>query len=193
MLACRFASWSCLVVFLPLQLARAQFPPPPASPDPFAAGTWTAQITTQYINAHLVAAHNQFIGGAAGGSYYFAKRLAVVADFPVDYIGQNDGRDTVAGGFTLLGRWHFLEDGKLTLFLDAGAGCLMAGDRVPPGGTNFNFTPQAGIGATYELNDNTFLIGGCRVLHLSNAGIDGLRNPSINEAIEGYVGLTFKL
>ncbi|HTW95487.1 MAG TPA: acyloxyacyl hydrolase [Tepidisphaeraceae bacterium] len=181
------------MVFLPVQLARAQFPPQPASPDLFAAGTWTAQFTTQYVNAHLIGAHDQFVGGAAGVGYYFTNRFALVADVPVDYVGQNQGADTVAVGFTLLGRWHFLQDGKFSMYLDAGAGALLAGNRVPPGGTNFNFTPQAGLGATYELKDDLFLIGGVRVLHLSNAGIDGIRNPSINETVEGYVGLTFKL
>jgi Lipid A 3-O-deacylase (PagL) len=62
-----------------------------------------------------------------------------------------------------------------------------------PDGTNFNFTPQFGLGATYQLSDNTFLIGGARLFHLSNAGIDPGVNPSINLAIEGYVGLLFKL
>ncbi|HUB27417.1 MAG TPA: hypothetical protein VL992_18470 [Tepidisphaeraceae bacterium] len=42
------------------------------------------------------------------------------------------------------------------------------------------------------MNDKLFFIGGARAFHLSNAGIDRGRNPSINEAVQGYLGLGFK-
>ena len=69
-----------------------------------------------------------------------------------------------------------------------------ADHRVPPGGTNFNFIEEFGVGATYRLSDNCYFIGGVRYFHLSNAHLHGAdENPSLN-GMGYYVGLmwTFK-
>ena len=69
---------------------------------------------------------------------------------------------------------------------------MEANHRVPPTGTDFNFTIQTGLGATVNLWDNVELLSGIRYLHLSNAHQEGPnRNPSINAAAV-YVGLMFK-
>jgi len=172
--------------------AAAQTTQAGAPADPFSAGTWTIQVTAQGIAEASDDHEDQLYGGAIGTSYYVFDNIAAVLDFPLDYVSQSNSHDAVIGGFTLLARWHFLEGGKWSIFADGGAGAMIADQRVPRNGTNFNFTPQAGLGITYELRDNVFLLGGARAFHLSNAGIDR-RNPGINIATEGYVGLLFKL
>ena len=181
-------------LLLSATFASAQTTQPSTSPtDPFPAGTWTLNLTSQYVNGCPGGRHDQFFGGAFGASYYLFDRFAIIGDLPFYYIDQREGADAVAGGFELLARWHFATIDKLTLYIDGGAGMLLADNRVPVDGTNFNFTPQFGLGATYQLSDDLFLESGARIYHLSNAGIDPGVNPSINYALEGYVGLLFKL
>ncbi|MGA2230872.1 MAG: acyloxyacyl hydrolase [Tepidisphaeraceae bacterium] len=152
----------------------------------------TLDITGQYVAQVTDHRRDQLWGGSIGGSYYLFDRTAVVAQIPFYNADQTGGARSFAGGITLLARYHFLEIGRLSLFADGGAGALLADNRVPPDGTNFNFTPQVGLGLTWRINDRLDLIGGSRFFHLSNAGIDGDKNPSINGAIEGYAGLMWR-
>lgn len=108
-------------------------------------------------------------------------------------MGQSARPNTFGGGFDVLTRWHFLEHGPLTLYADGGAGMLFTTREVPRGGTHVNFTPQIGLGATWQLNDQTYLFGGARYWHLSNAGMDGRqRNPSIDGSVMAYFGVGWR-
>ena len=52
---------------------------------------------------------------------------------------------------------------------------------------------RAGIGLTYKLDESTYLFGGARYFHLSNARLEGIEhNPQMN-GVEFYVGLMFPL
>jgi hypothetical protein len=84
--------------------------------------------------------------------------------------------------------------GSWTLFADVGIGVLLATDNTPSGGTGFNFTPRAGVGGTWRLNDEGVrLQAGVRWHHISNARINGeTRNPD-RDGIMGYVALQFPL
>lgn len=102
------------------------------------------------------------------------------------------GDDAGAGNFNLVFKWHFLDEGDWSLFVDAGAGVILSTDEVPPGGTGFNFTPRAGLGATFRLGDspNRLLIG-ARWQHISNARIEGDdSNPGRDSAMV-YAGVMF--
>ncbi len=59
----------------------------------------------------------------------------------------------------------------------------------PFGGTTFNFTPQAGFGASWEIAANTRLLTGVRWYHISNARTSD-NNPGL-DSILFYIGATF--
>src|SRR5882724_10046948 len=136
--------------------------PEPWYAEQFPRGTWTVQLDGAFVRARTNPRFEQFTGGHIGVGNYFRDRLSINADVPVYWVNQT-GPSTAAGGFDLLARWHFFERDHLSLFLDGGAGLLVADRDVPRGGTHFNFTPQIGIGATWLLDEHTYLIGGARL------------------------------
>jgi hypothetical protein len=185
---------ACIIALMWMTANAASAQTASASPatELFSRGYRTLDFTGQYIQEVTNKRDDQLAGGSVGLSYYLFDRTAVVVQVPF-YDVERSGPDTVAGGFTLLARYHFLEVDQWSLFIDGGAGALLAGSKVPAGGTNFNFTPQTGLGFTYRLNNNLDLIAGTHFFHLSNAGLDGgNHNPGINGAMEGYAGLMFK-
>jgi hypothetical protein len=160
-------------------------------PRPFSAGTWGMQLTASYISELSHGQREQLWAPSVGISAYVADRLAITGELPIYFIDQQAGDAAVAAGFNLLLRYHFYERGPLSFFIDGGAGVFVGDKRVPRDGTNFNFTPQVGLGVTYYLGDSVYLIGGARAWHLSNAGIRGNpRNPSVDFAIQTYMGVT---
>lgn len=101
-------------------------------------------------------------------------------------------QDTGGANFNLLFRWHFLQGDDWTIYGDAGAGLLLAGEEVPETGTNFNFTPQAGIGGTLSIGgDGARLMGGLRWHHISNARIKGEDHNPGRDSVMLYVGVSF--
>lgn len=92
-------------------------------------------------------------------------------------------------GFNLMGRWHFLNYGKWSMYGDIAGGIFYLNQDFPDNGTHFNFTYQAGVGMTLGLFDNVSLIGGVKFVHVSNGFIEGRdKNPVFN-SYGGYVGL----
>ena len=165
--------------------------PAPSSGEQFPRGTWILQFDGAYLHSFDAPRRERFAGGRFGVGYYFQDRLSINVDVPVYWVKPRESG--VAAGFDLLARWHFYERDRLSLYLDGGAGFLLADRNVPPGGTHFNFTPQVGVGATWLLDDHTYLYGGARFWHLSNAGIWGQdRNPSVDKSFMGYVGIGWK-
>ena len=59
--------------------------------------------------------------------------------------------------------------------------------KLPPVAMEFNFIEQIGLGGTMSLDKPWLLMGGVRVLHMSNAGITEL-NPGVNAAM-AYLGV----
>ncbi len=104
----------------------------------------------------------------------------------------DDKTDYTAGvSVSSIFRWHFYRDDTWTTFADVGVGMLLAGHKVPDDGTNFNFLPRVGFGATYRLGESrSRLIGGLRWHHISNARIQGNdSNPGRDSAML-YLGVT---
>ncbi|MEC9373887.1 MAG: acyloxyacyl hydrolase [Planctomycetota bacterium] len=90
-------------------------------------------------------------------------------------------------------RYHFLEvdhGGRdWSIYLDAGVGVMGATEEVPFEGSEFNFTPRAGVGASIRLGAGRLLTG-VRWQHFSNARIFGAdRNPSF-DAVMIYAGFS---
>ena len=101
------------------------------------------------------------------------------------------GEDAAAGGFDFELRWHFVQADGWSLFAGVGIGMLEATAPVPSGGTQFNFTPSAGVGGTLALTDDTRLYVGVRWYHISNAGTS-TNNPGMN-GTSLWLGLSFGL
>lgn len=128
---------------------------------------------------------------AGAWSTFLAQDLEFVLELGGWYFAQA-GKDTGGINGSMVLRYHLLHDEARdwTVFADAGIGLLGAFDRVPATGTEFNFTPRVGGGATFRIDDDgTRLIVGARWHHISNARIQGdSRNPS-RDSIMVYAGV----
>ena len=129
-----------------------------------------------------------FLIFGAGLSHFIADGLALNAELNGMFINQW-GEDTEGANFNLFFRWHFHRERDWSLFIDAGAGLLLTGNDVPANGSSFNFTPQAGLGATFDLGNDARLIVGARWHHLSNANTYS-NNPG-RDSIMGFAGVSF--
>ncbi|MHC5023663.1 MAG: acyloxyacyl hydrolase [Planctomycetota bacterium] len=102
------------------------------------------------------------------------------------------GPDAAAVNVALLLRWYCYEQEDWSLYFDAGAGVMMATNEVPnddpDNGSNFNFTPQAGMGVSIALDGEKRLMLGARWHHISNANL--YEENSGRDSIMGYVGLS---
>ena len=129
-----------------------------------------------------------------GASNFLAEDFELSLDLTVWYLGEDDpsGDDAVALNFNPKLRWHFIHEEKHTVFAEAGVGLLIASEESPEGGSEFNFTPQAGVGATFDLSDGPErLIVGVNWRHISNANAFGSdRNPGRDDLFV-YAGVTF--
>jgi putative salt-induced outer membrane protein YdiY len=152
-----------------------------------ARGTWTAQTYGAFAGAN----NEALISANVGAGYHIIDNLSLNVEAAGYAAFQQGGDDTGAAELRLIMRHHLIARQRWTIFADVGEGVFEAADRVPPGGTRLNFIFRAGLGATYQLSENTYLIGGIRYYHLSNAKMEGAeRNPGIN-GVEGYVGVMF--
>ena len=94
-------------------------------------------------------------------------------------------------GLATVARWHFIQRETWTLFADVGIGLAWFGAPLPEAGTRLNFSPQAGLGATFRVDDRLRLHVSAGWYHLSNArtsssnpGFDGL-------AVQVGIGIGF--
>lgn len=157
----------------------------------FPKGTWDIQAAGSFAWEFYPYDHEKIATGSAGVGYYLADNFAASLTVPVSHVRQYTQDATMVGlDFTL--RYHFLQQDRFTLFGDLTGGLAQATHIVPPGGTYFNFTADLGMGATWRLSDQFYLVGGFHYFHLSNAAIRGInRNPDLNAA-QPYLGVMFR-
>jgi hypothetical protein len=91
--------------------------------------------------------------------------------------------------FTLQLRWHFISKESWSMFLEGGAGLLRTTENVPTGGSKFNFTPQAGVGFSYDIGNNNRWLIGVKWHHISNANTYAT-NPG-RDSIMVWTGISF--
>ncbi len=145
-------------------------------------GTGLADVTHRHVA----------MGGVTVGvGYYVLQNLAIQLD--VSGYGFNEGHvNGPAAGVTIGLRHHVLSVGKSSIFFDISFGEIWADHDLPVHGTHRNNTFEFGVGVSYPIGDNVYLIGGPRFFHLSNANDGGSdRNPSIN-AVQGVLGVMWK-
>ena len=153
-------------------------------PTPFDKGTYNFSITAAYI-PHIRFSIDDLYNVNVSGGYFFWDNHSVNLELQGYWADQEFDSDVYIAGFGILGRWHFLRGDKWSLFIDGGGGVTYADQEFPQspyGGTNFNFTGKVGLGATYEIQDDTHLIAGARYFHLSNGQI---RHRDDNPTFDG--------
>jgi hypothetical protein len=129
----------------------------------------------------------EYFGGGFGVDYFLHDDFSIGAQL-VGLSFTQDGPETAGGAFEVLLRWHFISESTWSIYLDGGAGFLKTSDDVPPHGTNFNFTPQAGAGFTIEIGGQMRAMTGVRWHHISNAN-SADSNPGIDSFML-YAGIT---
>jgi len=115
-------------------------------------------------------------------------------EFGGTFFNDVKGTDSVGGGFNLNFRWHFIHKERFTIFAEGGAGIQGTSNEVPFGGSEFNFTPRAGMGLTWQMfpDKPMRVMLGSRWQHVSNAGTQGgsNRNPGRDTGVI-YLSLIF--
>jgi hypothetical protein len=153
----------------------------------FPQGTKTVEVGAAYITP-IRFSDDHFYGGVVAAHYYFGDEVSIGAQFDGYWVDQEED-DTALAGASLILRWHFLASERYTLFIDAVGGVSYAAADVPEGGTQFNYIPRIGGGATVKLRDDLHLLGGVRFFHLSNGNLNGRdENPS-QDGAQFFVGL----
>ncbi|MBD1910348.1 acyloxyacyl hydrolase [Leptolyngbya sp. FACHB-16] len=124
----------------------------------------------------------------AGISHFFLDGNSI--NFELNGMAFNQpGDDALGLNLAAILRWDFIRQQNWSLYIDGGAGLIGTTDSVPSDGTRYNFTPQAGGGATIRLNERNRLMVGIRWHHISNADTSD-SNPG-QDLIFGYVGVNF--
>lgn len=154
--------------------------------DPFAKGVWTFQV---YGLAVLGEYHQgEIYSGHIGFGYHLADNFSVNLEGLGAKADAQFDDDGVAGGLDLTFRWHLYRIEGFSIYLEGGAGFQQATTEFPSD-SHFTFRPQLGMGATLRLDEKTFLMGGVRWLHISNAGTSDINDGWDGEPV--YLGLMF--
>ncbi len=101
-----------------------------------------------------------------------------------------DGDDAASINPDLGFRWHFHRRDWYSVYADLGIGILWSTADVPEDGTRVNFTPHAGIGATFQLPDTRARLDvGVGWHHISNASTQGTDDNPDRDGIAVRVGV----
>lgn len=129
------------------------------------------------------------VPGSIGFSWFPVRLFSIDVDAEGAYVSQ-PGDDSGGAGLALTLRWHFLDFDRWSIYGDLGIGFLALTEPVPQDAASFVFTPRAGLGASFALDegDTMRLLTGLRWYHISNAQTAS-ENPGVN-ALEAYVGVS---
>ena len=105
-------------------------------------------------------------------------------------VGRSGYSSTWLVGIAPIMRWEFLQRDSWSMYADLGVGVAWTGEPVPAAGTSFNFTPQAGIGANFDLSGSLTGRVGLGWYHMSNART-GSNNPGL-DAVSFNVGIEWR-
>ncbi|GAB4550338.1 MAG: hypothetical protein Tsb0013_12010 [Phycisphaerales bacterium] len=129
------------------------------------------------------------LGPRIGLHYFLADAFEVHASLGV-WGHLQDGTDAASINPALGFRYHFVREPSHTIYADIGIGLLLSNEEVPEGGTRTNFTPRAGLGATFPLGDDGARLDvGLRWHHVSNASTSGTDDNPDRDGLGVYVGV----
>ncbi len=151
-----------------------------------AAGSQRWNVTGRWAIDYHDTANNAY-GGSLGMQWFLVDDFAFAPSLTLWGFSQ-EGQDSYGGGIDLMFEWHFLSRDTWSLYVDFGCGMLGTTEPVPFDGSQFNFTPQAGLGATMDIGQNRRWLIGVRWFHISNASLYA-NNPGRNN-IMVYTGLS---
>jgi len=128
--------------------------------------------------------------GRIGVAWFFVENFEVALYAELGGAAQTSDGAFIYGG-DLEFRWHLFAFDRWSIFASAGCGIIGSTEPVPPGGTQFNFTPCAGAGVTFDVWEGTRLYLSARWFHVSNASTSS-NNPGFN-GLGIWAGLSFAL
>ncbi|MEE2908507.1 MAG: acyloxyacyl hydrolase [Planctomycetota bacterium] len=131
---------------------------------------------------------NQEVQGGVGLQYFIVDGFAFAPEVNLWGFFQT-GDDAFGGSLDLMFEWHFIRQPTWSLYGDFGIGLLGTTANVPYNGSEFNFTPQAGVGVTFDIGNNNRWYAGVRWHHISNASLYE-DNPG-RDSILIYTGINF--
>ena len=151
-------------------------------------GSWRWNVQGGF-GAEFEDTNKRFGLGGLSFSYFVADDFSVDFEFNGLYFDQPAAENAGGFNFNLLLRWHVLARDDWSLFVDVGGGLMETSDAVPAGGSSFNFTPQAGLGLTFDIGDEVRLLTGVRWHHISNG--DTFDTNPAQDSFYVYAGLSF--
>ncbi|GJQ30913.1 MAG: hypothetical protein HBSAPP03_27970 [Phycisphaerae bacterium] len=133
--------------------------------------------------------------------YFLAEDVEFTIELGLWYYNQ-PGDDALGLNPNMVFRWHCVNRERFTLYADVGIGVVIATDDVPAAreiegevedGTPFAFTPRAGVGATFRLDESSGARAeiGLRWAHVSNARLTGDDDNPARDSAMLYAGLIF--
>jgi hypothetical protein len=158
--------------------------------NPFARGQWSLEFTTSYTDPFHHGPQELFTGNVGVG-YSPKDGLMSVVELTGAIATDDFGDDGVFTGLTLRTRLEVWKVKSASLFIEGSIGVIESDVGIPDGGTHFNFRETAGVGVALPVGQRFTLLGGARLLHISNAGL-GHDNPGYS-GTEFYVGVNIPL
>ncbi len=131
--------------------------------------------------SHFLAADFELTGELAG--WYLSLHN--------DSAGVDDEGSTGGASVSGILRYHFVNTGAWTVFVDGGVGILFSGDDVPAESSAMNFVPRVGAGFTARITEATRLQAGACWHHISNADFNGDDENPGRDGVMVYAGLLF--
>ena len=131
---------------------------------------------------------NQEVQGGVGLQYFIIDGFAFAPELNLWGFFQT-GSNAFGGSLDLMFQWHFIREPKWSIYGDFGIGLLGTTANVPIDGSEFNFTPQAGVGVTWDIGNNNRWYAGVRWHHISNASL--YENNPGRDSVLIYTGINF--
>jgi hypothetical protein len=126
-------------------------------------------------------------GASLGIQWFLVDDFAFAPEIRLFGFSQ-EGQNAFGGSIDILFQWHFINGDGWSVYGDFGCGLLGTNHNVPDDGSQFNFTPQAGVGVTFDVGQNRRWIIGVRWHHISNASL--YQNNPGRDSVMVYTGLS---
>ena len=153
----------------------------------FGAEGSTRWSVTGMIGVDVKDSSNMEYGLGLGIQWFLVDDFAFAPEIRLLGFSQ-EGENAFGGSLDLLFQWHFINGDGWSLYGDFGCGLLGTNHNVPDDGSQFNFTPQAGLGVTFDVGQDRRWIVGVRWHHISNASL--YQNNPGRDSVLAYTGLS---